>query len=396
MTSELYDWISDLSNYLRFGLERAVRPFLLDQGIDYADPKYKDIVRKVIERIHPHRMQIELTEVIRETASTKTFRFRRTDGEVPPFRAGQYVNLFLEIDGVRTSRPYSMSSAPGENHLDLTVRKKSGGFVSPYLLAKAQPGDAFESTGPAGSFYHEPLIDGTDLVFLAGGSGITPFMSILRDQAKRGWPLSITLLYGSRVTRDIIFGKELKELAKKNDKLKYALVISEPAKSYKGLTGFLTADRIKEQVGDVEDKTFSMCGPNVMYDFVQPELEKMGVPRHKIKRELYGPPDDVTRQPGWPKKVKATQTFSVEVAGEGTIPARAGEPLINSLERAKRNIPALCRSGECSYCRTKIISGKVFMPENTGIRESDRVNGYVHACVAYPLEDLVIRLENRE
>jgi len=116
------------------------------------------------------------------------------------------------------------------------------------------------------------------------------------------------------------------------------------------------------------------------------------VPRHKIRRELYGPPADVTQEPGWPEDLAADTLFEVEIEGRPTIRAPAGEPLLNSLERYGLVGPAVCRSGECSACRVRLIAGQVYMPAHTGLRESDRVHGYIHACVAYPLQDLKVSL----
>ncbi len=174
----------------------------------------------------------------------------------------------------------------------------------------------------------------------------------------------------------------------------YALVISEPPPGQVGLTGFLDAKLIHDQVGDVAGKTFYICGPNVMYDFCLAALQELGVPRHKIRRELYGPPTDVTKEPGWPQALRVNQVFNVEIVGRAqhTIRARAGEPLMNSLERYGIVVPAVCRSGECSACRTKLLSGQVFMPAHTGLRASDREHSYIHPCVSYPLRDLRIRL----
>jgi ferredoxin-NADP reductase len=352
-------------------------------------------------------MRLRVTDIIQETPTTKTFRLERLDGPLPPFRPGQYVNLFVDVDGVLTSRPYSISSPPTAEEmgdvcdtLDLTVRDKPDGFVAPYLLNEVRVGDELETTGPAGSFYHEPLIDGDDLVFLAGGSGITPFISIIRDAVRgRGStpPLRMHLLYGSRVPEDVIFGDELADLAAEHPNLDYALVISEPPPDCRGLVGFLDADLIHERVGDVRGKTFYVCGPNVMYNFCLDALTELGVPRHKIKRELYGPPDDVTRQLGWPEELPADTLFDVEIVSSTlesrqTIRCAAGEPLLNSLERHGFVVPAVCRAGECSACRTRVLSGRVFQPAHTGLRESDRQHGYVHACVSYPLEDLRIQL----
>jgi prolycopene isomerase len=166
-------------------------------------------VDKSMAGLHPHRLSLRVAEIIEETESAKTLRLAPAAGELPRFRAGQYVNIFVETGGVRTSRPYSISSAPGKPYYDITVRRKEGGFVSSYLLDEVQAGDILESTGPSGSFYHEPLSDGSDLVFLAGGSGITPFISIMREVVEQSLPLRIHLLYGSRNPEDIIFRKDL-------------------------------------------------------------------------------------------------------------------------------------------------------------------------------------------
>jgi ferredoxin-NADP reductase len=272
--------------------------------------------------------------------------------------------------------------------------------VAPYLLNEVQVGDELETTGPAGSFYYEPLIDGDDLVFLAGGSGITPFMSILRDVFERRGevtsslpsPRHIHLLYGSRLADDVIFGQELAELAALHANFDYTLVISEPPTGYQGLTGLLDAHLISERIGQVAGKTFYICGPGVMYDFCLAALEDMGVPSYRIRRELYGPPADVTKEAGWPGGLSSDTIFNVDVVGRKTVRAPAGEPLMNTLERYGIIVPAVCRTGACSACRVRLLTGQVFMPAHTGLRESDREHGYIHACVAYPLEDLRIQV----
>ena len=414
MSPEILYWLQDVREHLRVSQRRkALRQ--PGQGTDHAAGK--DAVQQVVSRLHPKRMRLRVVEVVQETTTTKTFRFERLDGPLPPFRPGQYVNVFVDVDGVQTSRPYSISSPPsagppsaiagGTETLDLTVRDKPGGFVAPYLLSEVHAGDELETTGPAGSFYHEPLIDGLKLVFLGGGSGITPFVSIIRDAlsgSADGPALQIHLLYGSRVLDDVIMGQELANLAAQHPSFHYSLVISEPPPGGEGvhqgrpyLTGFLSADLIREQVDDVTNKTFYICGPNMMYDFCLSALQELGVPHYKIKRELYGPPDDVTKEPGWSQDLLPSTMFDIEVEISGqkdpkTIRAAAGEPLLNSLERYGIIVPAICRAGECSACRTRLVSGQVFQPAHTGLRESDREHGYIHACVSYPLGDLRIRL----
>jgi ferredoxin len=107
---------------------------------------------------------------------------------------------------------------------------------------------------------------------------------------------------------------------------------------------------------------------------------------------LYGPPENVTKEPGWPTEISADTLFDVEVVDRETIHVAAGEPLLDSLERYGLVVPAVCRAGECSACRTRLLAGRVFQPAHTGLRESDGEHGYIHACVSYPLTDLPIRI----
>ena len=108
---EIINWIQDLREHLRVSQRRKElrRP---GRGFDYTGDEYKDVVRRVVSRLHPERMKLRVTEIVQETPTTKTLRCQRTDGPLPTFRPGQYVNLFVDVDGVLTSRPYSISSPP--------------------------------------------------------------------------------------------------------------------------------------------------------------------------------------------------------------------------------------------------------------------------------------------
>ncbi|MFA5077970.1 MAG: FAD-dependent oxidoreductase [Dehalococcoidia bacterium] len=346
-----------------------------------------------VDAVHPGRLTLKVKEIIEETANARTLRMVSSDGKLPLFKAGQYINLFVKVGKVLTSRPYSISSVPGKSHFDLTVRRVDKGFVSDYLLKKVSVGDEFESTGPAGNFYYEPLMDSNSLVFLAGGSGITPLMSMIRHAAVKKLPLKIHLLYGSRKPDDIIFKKELDRIATRNANIKVDYVISEPPASWKGARGFLDAKAIARLVGSLKEKTFYICGPAPMYALCESALIELGVPLRRIHREVYGPPARVADEKGWPKGADLDAEYTVIEEGTGRkIKARSGEPLMAALERSGIVIPAVCRSGECTACRTRLISGKVFMPERVHRRLSDVKSGYIHPCMTYPLGDLRIRI----
>ncbi len=343
-------------------------------------------------KMYRSRVPLRVEKVIEETPTTKTLRMAPAEGDLPYFRAGQYINLFVEIEGVLTSRPYSISSSPDSPWYDITVRRKDGGFVSPYLVESVRPGHTFESTVPMGPLYYNPVTDSTELVFLAGGTGITPFISILRDVTKKGLPLNIHLIYGSRFPSDIIFRQELEELASKHQNIKVDFVISEISEAWSGHRGLMDEEMISSLAGPVEGKSFFMCGPAPMYDLCEDALKRLGVPMRRIKREASGPPEDITQEPGWPG-ISSDEEFEVLEEKSGrTFQARAGEPLMVALERAGIVVPAVCRSGECTACRTRLVSGRVFVPDNVHVRQSDKEANYIHACMSYPLEDLRIRL----
>jgi len=353
----------------------------------------KGETQAIINRLHPGSLKLRVSRIVDETTSTRTLRLTARDGYLPPFQAGQYINLFVEINGIRTSRPYSISSAPSQaGYYDITVRRAADGFVSGHLVSEVPVGTQLESSSPAGQFHHNPLFHGNDLVFLAGGSGITPFMSMIREVTDRGLERRIHLIYGCRTPDDIIFGDELRNRAVDFANLALSIVISEPEAGYQGLSGFINAELIRSLTGGVDGKMFYICGPEAMYRFVQRELETLSIPARRIRREVFGPPADITAQAGWPSAVAGTDRFQVIFNGGTPIEARADEPLMNSLERAGQVLPAQCRSGECSLCRTRLVSGKVYMPQSVRMRKSDGKYGYIHPCMAYPLENLELKL----
>jgi len=360
-------------------------------GDDFTDQRGQ--VNATVDLYHPKVLNLQVSEIIDETPSTKTLRMIPENGYLPPFQAGQYVNLFVETQGVRSSRPYSIASPPNQRaYYDLTVKAVADGFVSLYLLAEVKVGDRLSSTGPMGGFFHNPLSHSNVVVYLAGGSGITPMMSMIREVTDRGLERQMHLFYGSRNPDDIIYRDELERLAAMHQNLAVDFVISEPEDGYQGLTGFIDGELLQERLGDLTKKTFFLCGPEAMYKFCRKELEGLDLRRKQIRVEVFGPPGDVTAEPGWPEGLSADSTFKVQVSDGRTLEVSAGEPLMNGLERKQLVLPAACRSGDCSYCRVKLKSGKVFHAPGTKLRKSDLQFGYIHPCMAYPLEDLEILL----
>ena len=346
---------------------------------------------RTIDRTHPNRVRLVVDGIRQETTSAKTIRLVSPTGYLPPFQAGQYISLYVDINGIRTCRPYSITSTPlSRGFYELTTKRMPDPFVSAYLNDDLKVGDSLESSSPDGQFFYNPLIHGQDLVMLAGGSGITPVISIIRDLVERRPDVRISLLYGSSTPDDIIFFDALAVMEERNANLKVTHVISSPPAGYAGKTGLISAELIGENTPDARSSTYFVCGPEAMYRFCLAELDRMGIPRKRIRTELFGPPDDITSCAGWPDHLSAGECVEVCLDGGQPFPAKVGEPLLIAFERNRQSVPAACRTGQCSMCRVRIKAGDIFESPGSGLRRSDRWFGYVHACMAYPISDVEV------
>lgn len=351
------------------------------------------------KKLHPDYQRLVIDEVIpHEGAKAKTFVFRRADGEAfPYFRAGQYLSLKLPLEDSFVTRAYSLCSSPKDalkGRAAITVRSNPGGFAADKLLAALKPGDEVIASDPQGFFYYEDLRDAKHVVGLAGGSGITPFLSMayaLRDGAE---DFELTLLYGSRDEESILFRKELDEVAAACPKFRVVHVLSDEEKAgYEH--GFITAELIKKYApADAEYSVF-LCGPEGMYRFLKPEIEKLALPERLFRRKMI----DVTKTPweldGYPQQCR-DKIFNLTVRQgdrEYKLSASANETVLTAIERAGIKAPSRCRSGECGWCRSRMLEGSVFIPQENELRRwADKEYGYIHPCSSFPTSDIVLEV----
>ena len=351
------------------------------------------------KKLHPDYQRLVIDEVIpHEGAKAKTFVFRRANGEAfPYFRAGQYLSLKLPLEDSFVTRAYSLCSSPKDalkGRATITVRSNPGGFAADKLLAALRPGDEVIASDPQGFFYYEDLRDAKHVVGLAGGSGITPFLSMayaLRDGAE---DFELTLLYGSRDEESILFKKELDEVAAACPKFRVVHVLSDEEKAgYEH--GFITAELIKKYApADAEYSVF-LCGPEGMYRFLKPEIEKLALPERLFRRKMI----DVTKTPweldGYPQQCR-DKIFNLTVRQgdrEYKLSASANETVLTAIERAGIKAPSRCRSGECGWCRSRMLQGSVFIPQENELRRwADKEYGYIHPCSSFPTSDIVLEV----
>lgn len=342
--------------------------------------------------LHPEKQELKVTDIITHSENVKTVVFETVNGKPAAyFRAGQYLSFTMKLGDSIITRPISISSSPKEalqGKYAITVKR--AGFASDYILDHWKVGELVTASAPLGNFYYTKLRDAKKVIGLAGGSGITPFLSMALAIADGTEDFELTVLYGSRSREDILFKDVLEDCEKRsNGKVKIVHVLShEEVDGYEH--GFLTQELIKKYMGGEQCSIF-ICGPQVMYEFLMKEIEGLNLERKWIRRELFGASKTPWKLPGYPSEHqgKQYQVKLTQCGKEYSFSASADESLLTAIERAGIPAPAHCRSGECGWCRSRLLSGNVFIPDETdGRRAADKESGSIHPCVSYPISDL--------
>ena len=365
-------------------------------GIFYNDAPAE--TSRTIDALHRKSIELKVKSAYMNTDKSRTIRLVSADeSPLPVFESGQYINIFATIDGVRTSRPYSISSpSTCRDYYEITAgRIPENGFFSDFLIDKVKEGDFLQANGPAGTFHYHPVFHKDNQVFIAGGTGITPFMSMTREVLENNLNRNIHLIYGVANTGNMLFRDELYKMAEEYHNFTFTPVYSEPEEGWTGHTGFVTCELLKELVCNIDDSTFYLCGPQVMNASVEKSLLELGAKKSMIRREMFSQNQGIHRMPGWPEGLDPDEEFNITVHyghDTKTVKGKAKESLLVTLERHGIRVNVCCRSGECSMCRVKLKDGNVFIAQGSLQRRADEKFGYVHSCKAYPISDVEIIL----
>ncbi len=349
---------------------------------------------RLARSLHPKEQQLIVSEVINHTENTKSYWLMHNpeygDASVAYFSAGQYISLSVNIDGKQYSRPYSISSSPKEalnGRYRITVRAVPGGIVSNYIINNFKVGTAVLTSAPEGFFTYEPLRDASHILAIAGGSGIPPFVSLAGAVAASDEDCALTILYGSKTRSDVLFYEELNNLALISDKIKVVYILSdERVEGYS--FGLIDKSLISRYL--TEDTSVFVCGPVGMMDFVKEELAEFNLRKKYVRYELRG---ESFLKNGCPKKCAVT----VHASGKSRVIWGTGEEsILRILENAGIAPPNRCRSGECGFCRSRLIHGDVYIPADRDSRRlADLKFGYIHPCSTYPKGDIEIEIASK-
>ena len=344
-------------------------------------------VNKVAKSLHPKEQKLVISRIEEHANIAKSYYFK-SETELAYFKAGQYLTFKLEIGNSVVTRSYSIASSPASalnGEYQITVKRIADGFVSDYILDNWNVGDEVIAYAPEGNMTYCPLRDAQNIVAIAGGSGITPFLSLARAIDQGDEDCTLTLLYGCRTSDEILFKSELDSLSEKNDKINVVYVLSHSDEDgYE--KGFVGADIIKKYAPDGNYSIF-VCGPGGMYKFLETELPKLQIERKYIRFEVFSSGKKVDEEPN---------EYNITVINRGNeavIKAISNETVLCAFERAGIEVPARCHTGECGFCRSKLVSGKVYIPEGEDKRRiADMQFNFIHPCCCYPESDLVVRI----
>jgi glycine betaine catabolism B len=325
-----------------------------------------------------------------ETHDVKTFTLTSPAGKSIRFVAGQHFRFEVPQDGGTESRCYSISSSPHRRGaIAVTVKRAVGGRVSNWLHDNLFPGMTIKAQGPQGVFARP--VDAAKLLLLSAGSGITPLMSIARDAADRGGPADIVFLHAARTPRDLVFRRELAGIAERLKGFRLFLLPEDLSgeRSWHGLSGRISTDLLRLAVPDLASRLVMCCGPAPFMAAARSINAELGHDPQNYLEESFDPPNEAEVAPA--PATKAVPTFSVSFAKQvRSIEVASDQTVLACAKKAGIRLPSSCASGICGTCKSKLVSGRVEMSHNGGIRQREVDAGFFLPCCSKPLSDLVI------
>lgn len=342
-----------------------------------------------------HYRELTIRSIKAETADAVSVEFEKPDREMP-YKSGQFITLVLQIDGKEVRRAYSLCSSPAtDTNPAVAVKRVNNGLVSNWVADHFRVGQTVKVLEPMGHFTLEyNSSNQRQIVLFAGGSGITPMMSIIKSITQLEPKSHCTLIYCNRDQDSIIFKTDLNQLEQKfGRQFKVVHVLDNPPAEWNGFSGYLSTSMLDQIIGTLPlgDPLYMLCGPEQMMKLASDLLAERGVKADRIMKESFS--HEVQTKPATSPSDTELKVREVTVRYDGQEFKVSVPPDKTILETALGqgiDLPYSCQSGLCTACRGKAISGKVKLDEEDGLSSSERAEGYVLTCVGHPLTDDVV------
>jgi ring-1,2-phenylacetyl-CoA epoxidase subunit PaaE len=343
-------------------------------------------------RFHP--LRVARVDPLTDDAVAVTFDVPVELAGEYAFRPGQALTLRRVEDGRDERRSYSICAPVGAAPR-VGVREVPGGFFSRWLVHDVRPGDEIEVLPPSGTFTADLSVPG-DHVFVVAGSGITPALSLAGTVLRDG-ESTVTVFYGNRRTNTVMFADELADLKDRHGpRLNLVHVLSREPRDAELTTGRLDGERLRTLVDAFVDPPavdhWWLCGPHGMVTAAREVLAGLGVPAERVHQELFYV-DDVPPAPvRGDDAALAGPGVEVTVVLDGrttTLTLPRDEPVLDSAQRVRSDLPFACKGGVCGTCRARVTAGEVAMRRNYALEPAEVAAGYVLTCQSVPVTDAV-------
>ena len=346
---------------------------------------------------------LKVVDIRQETRDAVVLTLEPANGATVDFSfvQGQYLTFRKEFEGEEVRRSYSICSAVGAPQLQVGIKKVEGGLFSNWANDELKQGDVLDAMSPMGNF-HTALDKGAAKNYLgfAGGSGITPFMSIIKTILRDEPNSQFTLLYGNQSSNTIMFREELDDL--KNiylGRLSIVHVLERETQEIEMFNGRFDSQKCAKLFENwidlpAVDMAF-ICGPEPMMVAISDSLKENGLDASKIKFELFAATKP-TKAGGRAKakniskdapKIKAS--LILDGLSRTIEMVKGQESILEAGLAAGIDVPHACKGGVCSTCKCKVIEGEVEMDANFALEDYEVEAGYVLSCQSYPITDKV-------
>ena len=338
--------------------------------------------------------------ITQETPDVKSFFFKPEKFANFQFLPGQFITLELTINAEIIHRSYTVSSSPARPHtISITVKRQPNGIVSNWLHDHLKVGGHLAVLPIAGDFSCANKV-AKQYLFLSGGSGITPLMSMSRSFVDLAENKDIVFIHSARTPEDIIFRQELDLMAFNQPNFRTAFICEKADALWTQPTGYLTIDLLKQIAPDFLQRETFTCGPSPYMAAVRNMLKNADFNMQHYHEESFNfaemsahlDTDADTAAIVKPNLPVINGTgFSVELTKSGaSISCAADQFVLNAAHNAGFRLPSACSKGLCGTCKSKLISGIVDMKHNGGIRPREIEQGLFLPCCSKPLSDLVV------
>jgi 3-ketosteroid 9alpha-monooxygenase subunit B len=337
---------------------------------------------------------LEIAAVTRETADCTSFELK-----VPPelreayrYKAGQHLTFQLPWEGHEVTRCYSLSSCPDlDEPLRIAVKRVEDGRVSNWMNDSLSIGDTIRASVPEGRFVLDPRTRaGAPLFLFAGGSGITPIISLLKS-ALATTKRSIALVYANQRPDSVIYAKEIDRLVEEHSE---RLVVHH---HYDSESGYLSRDELQSRLHDTDVGEFYICGPAAFIELVEGALDEAGVHQELVYVERFVSPADPDRLEQSLVDVQSFESppkFSLWMDGRSrSVPYVRGKTLLECAQAAGLNPGHSCESGYCGSCMAHVKTGRIYMRTHEALSDRDIAKGVALLCQSIPASSEPLELD---